>query len=124
MDYNKTQLPVLISLSYYTNPLDSTNKIFMIDLNYNNDIHKCVDQLFKDFYVYLCDHISNDSLNTIVVHNLGSFDGLFIYKYLSKIIEPENITTLIDHHNKFITITAKVGSSGIKVKWIDTRLAG
>jgi len=36
---------------------------------------------------------------------LGSFEGLYIYKYLSNYAQPENISTIIDDKNKFIQIS-------------------
>ena len=50
---------------------------------------------------------------TIYSHNLGSFDGYFIYKPLVKYFKElyydksNPIDALIDDRNKFITITAK-----------------
>lgn len=47
----------------------------------------------------------NCNKDVIFVHNLGSFDGFFIYKALSNRFKPEEVTCLIDNHNKFIQIT-------------------
>ena len=54
----------------------------------------------------------------IFVHNLGGFDGLFIYKALSSLYDPSIVSTIIDEHNKFITIKLKLPWG--YVKWIDS----
>lgn len=62
-----------------------------------------LNKLWKDFFKYL----ENNSIlgnNYIFVHNLGSFDGYFIFKAISELYHPNNISTIIDHHNKFIKI--------------------
>ena len=51
------------------------------------------------------------------MHNLGSFDGFFIYKYLSNYTKPTNISSIIDNHNKFIEISYK---NDIKLIWRDS----
>jgi hypothetical protein len=43
----------------------------------------------------------------IFVHNLGSFDGIFIYKAISKFFLPEEVSTIIDDKNRFIQIQLK-----------------
>ena len=66
---------------------------------------------------------------TIFVHNLGSFDGYFIYKALSEISNPNQVNTIIDNKNKFILITFKHDNNEstpkelrnkIKFKWLDS----
>jgi len=41
----------------------------------------------------------------IFLFNLGSFDGLYFYKYLSNYTKTENVSTIIDEKNKFILIS-------------------
>ena len=67
--------------------------------------------LFKDFYIF----INNNSINfkNLFAHNLGSFDGYIIYKYLLKIIEYNKINALIDHQNKFISINLNLTTKTI-----------
>ena len=40
----------------------------------------------------------------IFVHNLGGFDGYFIYKHLCEYANPHFVSTIIDDHNRFIQI--------------------
>ena len=58
-----------------------------------------IEYTFFDFIILNCNK------EVIFVHNLGSFDGFFIYKALSNRFKPEEVTCLIDNHNKFIQIT-------------------
>lgn len=57
---------------------------------------------------------------TIFVHNLGAFDGYFIFKYLTPFYKPKNINTIIDKQNKFIIITFIDEVSGVKINFIDS----
>ena len=41
------------------------------------------------------------------VHNLGSFEGYFIFKYLNIIYKADQIYSIIDNDNKFIRIDFK-----------------
>ena len=62
--------------------------------------------VFFDFILKNCDK------DVIFVHNLGHFDGFFIYKALSNKFKPEEISCLIDNHNKFIQITLSLPGQG------------
>jgi len=97
MEFNNNQIPVAISI-YLPN---KTSKIFLLDSIDN--IELSIDKLFKDLFDYLL----NNFKGVIFVHNLGSFDGFYIYKYLSNYSEPENVSTIIDNKNKFIQISLK-----------------
>jgi len=46
-------------------------------------------------------------VDTIFFHNLGSFDGFFLYKALLNHFDPDKVETIIDDSNKLITITFK-----------------
>lgn len=49
---------------------------------------------------------------------LGSFDGYFIYKELSNIFKPDEISTIIDDKNKFIQIILK--KYDFEIVWKDS----
>ena len=69
-----------------------------------HNIDDAVAKLWSEFYEYLTT-LSSYSL-TIYVHNLGGFDGIFIFKYLASISnDPSMVDTIIDGSNKFITIS-------------------
>lgn len=63
-------------------------------------------QLWKRYFDYIFSYgILNENVNTIFFHNLGSFDGFFLYRALLKNSIPGCVNTIIDDANKFITIT-------------------
>ena len=56
--------------------------------------------------MFLSSNLPNHTKSTIFIHNLGGFDGTFIYKYLaSTVADMDNVETVIDGSNKFITIS-------------------
>ena len=69
---------------------------------------------FFDFIILNCNK------GIIFVHNLGSFDGFFIYKALSNRFKPEEVSCLIDNHNKFIQITLELEIQKIKIVFKDS----
>nr|YP_009348157.1 hypothetical protein [Hericium coralloides]APX41110.1 hypothetical protein [Hericium coralloides] len=81
-------------------------------------IDKAVNQLFIDFYTELSLLKRKDWI--IFTHNLGSFDGYFIYKTLFEVpdIDIDNIETIVDNRNKFITINAEI--LNINLVWKDS----
>jgi hypothetical protein len=73
--------------------------------------------MFNEYFDYL---FSNNKINIIFAHNLGSFDGRYIFKYLSLYSKnnPLDVTTCIDLTNKFVSITkTKVVSKNTKNKF-------
>jgi DNA polymerase type B, organellar and viral len=113
MEYNGKQIPVAISIVNYGN----SSKIFVLDRTIK--IELAIKNLWFEFFNF----IENESFTkTIFVHNLGSFDGYFIYKYLSMHAKPENVSTIIDQHNKFITISYTLNENDNKiVTWKDSQ---
>lgn len=103
-----------ICISFYNKELGS--KLFLIDYNLlltNSEL--AFNNLWKEFFIYLENDIFNKyPLITIFIHNLGSFDGYFIYKQLSLFIHNNpnersnsDISCILDKSNKFITIKYK-----------------
>ena len=102
IDYLNEQIPIAISIAWINNE-EIQSKLFLIDPNLlYKDYNKAIANLFSKLYLF----INENSLvfKNIFCHNLGNFDGFFIYKYLLKIIDNEKISALIDHNNKFVTI--------------------
>lgn len=93
-------IEVPISVSIKTG---NTVKLFMIDhVKLNNDLNLALMEFWDDFFKFI---LLNCNKNNIFVHNLGGFDGFFIYKALSNKFKPKEVSCLIDNHNKFIQIT-------------------
>ena len=107
-----------ICISFYNKELGS--KLFLIDHNLLvTDSQQAINNLWSEFFIYLEEIIFvKHPLITIFAHNLGSFDGYFIYKQLSLFVKNNpisdeeegtmrmnsDISTLLDKHKKFITI--------------------
>lgn len=127
MDFNGEQVPVAISFSMVDAEETVTDLFFIIDhskLIYDSNniptkesLDLVVDGMWQEFFDFLNSSKEN-SVKTIFVHNLGSFDGIFIFKYLIKIIKNVEPNVLIDNSNKFIKIAINLLASNIK--WIDS----
>ena len=57
--------------------------------------------LWLDFFTYLFTHLKNKN-NTIFLHNLGGFDGIFLHKYVSLMFK--DVDCVIDEFNNYISI--------------------
>ena len=114
MEIDGVQIPVLIT---YVNKFE--RKSFMIDptlLKLNKDL--ALRFMWEEYFEYLISFNNTKkegNVNTILFHNLGSFDGYFIYKALLNHFNPDVIDTIIDDANKLITITLKTeeGPGGV-----------
>jgi len=105
INYNGYQMPILIT---YFNDKIGINWEFLIDKKLLSlpDGMKLAQKKLWDEYFY---NVISSKIGIVFMHNLGSFDGYFIYKALS-IYAYENkhkVSTIIDQHNKFISITLK-----------------
>ena len=96
------------SCGYYNNKIDT--RLFLIDpnlLQVNQDL--AVKQLWCKYFKYLEEVINNDitiiDKLTIFAHNLGNFDGYFLYKGLNQCYNPKQVTAMLDETNTFISIT-------------------
>ena len=109
IDLNHNQLPISISFSYYLN-----NQLFnifeLIDYNLlKKDSDKAVKKLWVDFMLKLeATHLKKC---VIFAHNLGNFDGYFIYKALLELpdVNINDVTCIIDNLHKFINIERATG---------------
>lgn len=107
MEINGIQIPVAISYIRATRVTSQTikKKLFLIDpILLREDPELAAKYLFLKLLQYLSDITSH----TIYVHNLGSFDGYFIFKYFSQLVESDEINSIIDNSNKFIQIEIEV----------------
>jgi hypothetical protein len=107
-----THIPSQITLY---SQAEGVEKTFLIDIDLlNKDVEAAVKKMFREYLDYMT------SLNrncTIFAHNLGGYDGYFIYKYfLSIISNVDDLNTMIDNANKFITIEYSFGDCKLTFK--------
>lgn len=113
MNYNDKQIPISISTAYHINK----SKLFLI----NKDVllidsEKAINDLWKEYLDFIIKN--HDYFENIFVHNLGSFDGYFLYPGLSKILLPNEISCIFDDQNKFIQI--KINKNNRLITWKDS----
>ena len=107
MEIDGVQVPILIT---YVNKFE--RKSFLINhILLKEDKDLALRLMWREYFDYVIsfDH-SRNNVNTIFFHNLGSFDGYFVYKALLDYIDPDNINAIIDDSNKFITITLNINN--------------
>jgi hypothetical protein len=104
----KSQVVIAISsCGFYNGKLD--NQIFLIDhILLQNNVELALQDLWNRYFNYLKNVIDNEILLegslTIFAHNLGNFDGYFLYKGLMKCYNPDHVTSIVDESNTFISI--------------------
>jgi hypothetical protein len=119
INFNNTQIPVAISSCGF-NKGKIDKKLFLIDnylLQKNSEI--ALKDLWSKYFTYLeslTNSITGKKL-TIFTHNLGDFDGYFLYKGLLNYYSPETITSIIDDSNSFISIKHK---NQYSIEWKDS----
>jgi hypothetical protein len=115
IEYKGNQIPIAVSLAYQDSYNQVMGKLFLINyelLLINKD--KALDNLWNEVFNF----IIINQFKYIFVHNLGSFDGFFIYKALSYLFPPKKVSTIIDNKNKFIQIQLKLDTN--KITWLDS----
>lgn len=116
MDINGMQTPVAISTCRGIMKKDS--KIFIIDhLLLQTNVELAVYNLWKQYFDYILQG-AEDGNNLIFAHNLGSFDGYFLYKGLLNHFDPIIVESLIDDSKSFISISLNIND--IKIVWKDS----
>jgi hypothetical protein len=109
IDLMNKQVPISISFSYYLN--NQLHTIFeLIDYNLlKKDSNKAIKLLFNNFM----NNLYRTRLDNCVIfaHNLGNFDGYFIYKGLLELpnIDINDVKCIFDKLHKFITIDKNIG---------------
>jgi hypothetical protein len=120
--FKNSQLPIAISSCGFNNGV-LENKIFLIDHNLlNSNIELATKDLWNQYFNYLKNVLENNltikEKLVIFTHNLGNFDGYYLYKGLMSCYNPDNISSIIDDSNTFISITCNV--LGDLVEWKDS----
>jgi hypothetical protein len=97
--------------------LKYVNGVLEID-SLESEIIKMWRRLFKTLTKKASE--GNDAVKYIFVHNLGSFDGYFIFKYFTQFFENKDFNTIIDNQNKFISINFNIDKYKTTIKFIDS----
>jgi len=122
LDSVKSEVVIAISSCGVNNGV-LENKIFLIDPNLLLSNYELASkELWNQYFTYLKIVVENnltikDKL-VIFAHNLGNFDGYFLYKGLMSCYNPEHISSLIDDSNTFISISCN--SFGELIEWKDS----
>ena len=74
--------------------------------------------MWNEFFEYISNS-KNEGIKTIFVHNLGSFDGVFIFTQLAKLLKPLTPGIMLDNSNKYIKISMEF-RKGHTINWIDS----
>ena len=96
------------------------SKIFLLDYNlFKSDSNMAINKLWCDYFNFIKENIH--LFDTVFVHNLGSFDGFFLYKALCNnyFNHPDSISTIIDDKNKFIQVSLQINPKQTMV-WKDS----
>ena len=105
---NGEDIPVFISISSKVN-----TKFFFIKEVIS--LERGVEDLLNEFFEYLESNLKLKN-NTVFVHNLGSFDGIFLHKYLINKYSKNNVKTLMIDNNKFICVSVKLSKVEVTFK--------
>jgi DNA polymerase family B len=104
VEFNGIQYPICLTFSYYL----KNQLITIIEVIDSNLFENDPDSALKFLWINFMDKLNNLKLKNCVIftHNLGSFDGYFIYKGLLELpdININNVTSIIDDLHKFISI--------------------
>ena len=101
------QVPIAItSCGYVKDKLQS--KIFLIDhILLIKDKDLAVKALWNKYFTYLETIFKLNKWNSLIIfaHNLGGFDGYILYKGLLNHYKPDQINSIMDDANSYISIT-------------------
>jgi len=104
IQFNNIQIPISISFSYNIN--DKIFTIFKL-IDYNL-LLKDSDKAIKLLWLNFMDELNGLKLNKCIIysHNLGSFDGYFIFKGLLELpnIDISKVNSIIDDLHRFISV--------------------
>jgi hypothetical protein len=119
INFNNIQVPIAISSCGPDKNGNIESKLFLIDhVLLQNNTELALKQLWNKYFTYLENldvNIIGEKL-TIFAHNLGNFDGYFLYKGLMNHYHPDIITSIIDDSNTFISIKC---NTSIPFEWKD-----
>jgi len=127
MDFNGNQKAITISSKSI---MGRGSKLFIVDTELiKTDLNLAISQMWKQYFDYLIRNkdvlfrfnSKSEPSNTltIFVHNLGSFDGYFLYKGLIIEFNPTMVNAIIDDSKRFITISLKLDED-YTIVWKDS----
>ena len=127
MDFEGFQIPVAISITSIRVKGNIVTDFFTIDhtkLNITNGIPDKnlldleVTRMWLEFFNFLKTR-KDFSYKTIFAHNLGGFDGVFIFTQLAKLLKPVTPSLLMDNSNKYIKISIPIRFD-FYIEWKDS----
>ncbi len=102
------QYPVAISFYYTVSRDKPIYKLFIIDYKlFKNDRDEAIRLLWSEFFKFISINTFYKTCKTIFAHNLGSFDGFFLYKALMNHYTEDRVNILVDDQNKFVCLQLK-----------------
>lgn len=117
VEFNSIQTPLTIS---FASEFETDNGYIVVKsevlLNREGAPKGETTDLWENFIEYVKNLKLKGRNHTVFVHNLGGFDGYFIYKGLLQVLAPNQVETLIDAQNKFILIKANLGVITLEFK--------
>jgi hypothetical protein len=118
----KSEVVIAISSAGLNNGVIE-NKLFLIDPNLLiSNYELATKELWNQYFNYIKNiletNITIEDKLVIFAHNLGDFDGYFLYKGLMSCYNPENVSSLIDDSNTFISISCN--ALGELIEWKDS----
>jgi len=122
LDSVKSEVVIAISSAGLNNGV-LENKIFLIDPNLLlSNYELATKELWNQYFSYIKSILENnitiEGKLVIFAHNLGDFDGYFLYKGLMSCYNPENVSSIIDDSNSFISISCN--ALGDLIEWKDS----
>ncbi len=112
IELKNTQIPISISFSYFLN----NQLITIFELIDYNLLLENPEEAIKSLWLKFMNKINDLNLHNCIIfsHNLGSFDGYFIFKGLLELpgVNIDKVNSIIDDFHRFI---------GIDIIWKDTK---
>lgn len=108
------QYPICITFYYTISRNKPIHRTFLIDYKlFLADKDEAVKQLWAEFFKFINHPSIYKFCKTIFAHNLGSFDGYFLYKALMNHYPSDNVSIVVDDQNKFVCLQLKVSDSDL-----------
>jgi len=108
------QYPVCITFYYTVSQNRPIHKTFLIDYKlFLTDKDEAIRLLWSEFFKFINHHSFYKTCRTIFVHNLGSFDGYFLYNAFMNHYPSDNVSIVVDDQNKFVCLQIQVSDKDV-----------